>query len=151
MPFVLFRCSTTAESPPDGGGECVTFITGVAGRETVLTGAAELLFGVTAVEPGGSAAAFTLLLAPLAAPASTLETFHSLFTPVKHPSLSPAAPLTFFGFHVFPVIVRELVLYPALLYSLPFVVVLVVVEPQLLVFIQRPGIPAVSAGGKAAL
>lgn len=86
--LVLFRCSTTAGSPLDRGEECVTFITGVAGRETLLTGAAELLFGVTAVEPGGSAAAFTLLLAPLAAPASTLETFHSLFTPVKH-SLYP--------------------------------------------------------------
>lgn len=54
----------------------VTFITGVAGRETVLTEDAELLFGVTAVEPGGSAAALTLLLAPLAAPASTFEILH---------------------------------------------------------------------------
>lgn len=129
----------------------ITFITGVAGRETVLTEAAELLFGVTAGEPGGSAAAFTLLLAPLAAPASTFEIFHSTVHPDKTLGLFPACTLTFFGFHVFPVAVRELVLYSALLHSLSFIVVVVVIEPQLLIFIQRPGISAVSAGGKAGL
>lgn len=49
-------------------------MTGVAGRATVLTEDAELLFGVAAGEASGIAAAFTLLLAPLAplaAPAKT--------------------------------------------------------------------------------
>lgn len=48
-------------------------MTGVAGRATVLTEDAELLFGVTADEAGGITAAFPLLapLAPLAAPAVT--------------------------------------------------------------------------------
>lgn len=59
----------------------------------------------------------------------------------------PATP-TFLGFHVFPVTVREVVLDSALFDSLSFIVVIVVVEPQLLVFIQRPGISSVSAGEK---
>lgn len=49
----------------------LTFMTGVAGRVTVLTVDAELLLAVTADEAGGMAAALTLLeapLAPLAAP-----------------------------------------------------------------------------------
>lgn len=49
----------------------LTFTTGVAGRATVLTEEAELLFGVTVGEAGGIAALFPLLapLVPLAAPA----------------------------------------------------------------------------------
>lgn len=49
-------------------------MTGVAGRVTVLTDDAELLFAVTVGEAGGITAALTLLLAPfapLAAPAIT--------------------------------------------------------------------------------
>lgn len=52
----------------------ITFMTGVAGRVTVLTDDAELLFAVTVGEAGGITAALTLLLAPfapLAAPAIT--------------------------------------------------------------------------------
>lgn len=36
---------------------------------------------------------------------------------------------TFFGFHVFPVTVREVVLYSTLLDSLSFIVVIVIIEP----------------------
>lgn len=55
------------------GQHSVTFTTGVAGRATVLTEEAELLFGVTGGEAGGITAAFPLLapLAPLAAPGIT--------------------------------------------------------------------------------
>lgn len=120
----------------------------MAGRETVLTEDAELLFGVTAVEPGGSAAALTLLLAPLAAPARR-ETVDRCQAPLKRP-LHPQVMvmLTFLCFHVFPVTVGEVVLYSTLLDILSFFVVVVIVEPQLLVFIQRPGISAISTGGK---
>lgn len=54
----------------------LTFMTGVAGRVTVLTADAALLFAVTADEAGGMAAALTLLaapLAPLAAPATQIR------------------------------------------------------------------------------
>lgn len=55
-------------------------MTGVAGRATVLTEDAELLFGVTAGEAGGITAALTLLLAPLAplaAPAVTQTNYQT--------------------------------------------------------------------------
>lgn len=54
--------------------------------------------------------------------------------------------LTFFGFHVLAVTVREVILHPALLHSLTIIIVVIVIEPQLLILIQRPCISAISTG-----
>lgn len=131
---------------------CITFTTGVAGRATVLTEDDELLFGVTAGEAGGIAAAFPLLLAPLAplaAPAVTetvnIRHFCNKKENVSNNSVIPEQ-LTFFGFHVLAVAVGKVILHSALLHSLSIIVIVVVIEPQLLILVQRPSISAISIG-----
>lgn len=111
-------------------------MTGVAGRATVLTEDAELLFGVTAGEAGGITAALTLLLAPLAplaAPAAVKGVCFS-HLPLQSESrevahLALPGNRTFFGFHVLAIAVRKVILYSALLHGLSVVVVIVVIEP----------------------
>lgn len=131
-------------------------MTGVAGRVTVLTANAELLLAVAAGEAGGMAAALTLLVAPLAAPADTKRRESDESTqPEGNSVVSGSAPagggqggtFTFFGFHVLAVAVREVVLDLALLHGVGVVIVVVVVEPQLLVLVYRPGVSPVPAGG----
>lgn len=115
-------------------------MTGVAGRGTVLTEDAELLFGVTAGEAGGIAAAFTLLLAPLAPLAAPAEShtviLNSMLQSRHFIHLVLPEILTFLGFHVFTITVGEVILYSAFLHSLSIIVVVIVIEPQLLVLIQ---------------
>lgn len=131
----------------------LTFMTGVAGRETVLTVDAEPLLAVTADEAGGMAAALTLLaapLAPFAAPATQSRRSQSsgLGRQAQESSRREGgATFTFFSFHVLAVAVREVVLDLVLLHRVAVVIVVVVVEPQFLVLVYRPGVSPVSAGG----